>query len=493
MREVERVGSRGGNFSDLEDDDDILDSRPPLAMKPQIVSSFRKKTSSLNPETGTESAKSAFGSFVRLSSSPLRPEGGSGRENGGGGGKKLATKLRRHKSFFTPPSLSIFGGGGSSSSYNVSMDNNSGNQHGNQQQQQQSLTPAQKMAAAFRKGHNIRRAESFHVNRSSSSLDVGGSSEHLRRPTELRLLHGDDASELVYPRRNRGKSVDRLAMTRAAAALEDEVEEDRRRVEAHLQRQMSKSKSVEYLKAKLMMARAEGGVAGGGGNNDSRGGKKKPVASKRLPREERGWDDLGRRGGGDRMHSVSPSRPNKANGGGTASSSASSSLNSRSNNEEDENGYDWRQDTPFWRKQGRWARPTPKKKDGAAGPLLEEPWFDHHQPRQPQPHPSPRHHLHPTGMAGGSPYGPPPPLVPFAAFLRQQQQQQQQPVFNGSSVKHYPLNGGAGLILGPGANAAVGPASSPNRGAYFPMEPPPPSGKNIRRTLRKKPNFPAMR
>ncbi len=78
--------------------------------------------------------------------------------------------------------------------------------------------------------------------------------------------------------------------------------------------------------------------------------------------------------------------------------------------------YDWRQDTPFWKKQGRWSRPSAsktRKYPKNCQPPLENKAVPH-----------PQHHVDPF-------------WVPFL--------QQQQPIpFFGSYLKKHPINGGSG-------------------------------------------------
>ncbi|TRY74025.1 hypothetical protein TCAL_01540 [Tigriopus californicus] len=75
------------------------------------------------------------------------------------------------------------------------------------------------------------------------------------------------------------------------------------------------------------------------------------------------------------------------------------SPNGRSGGSDDgQQDYDWRQDTPFWNKKGRWARPSPTKK------AVEEAWVS----AQPSPTPPPLH-IHPQN-GGLGPIPAPPPL-----------------------------------------------------------------------------------
>ncbi len=169
---------------------------------------------------------------------------------------------------------------------------------------------------------------------------------------------------------------------------------------------LSKSKSMEFLKAKLLSRRPSSANKSGNGIRIS---SQSPTPSAlKSPTV----DEWAAAAAADRR-SDSP-----GSGGGRNWRRSSSS----------QDVYDWRQDTPFWNKQGRWARPAAAKKAAAASAAVvtEEPWVNHHHP---------------------------------LSF-----QQQQQP-----PVRHHPLNGGAPPARIPGSNwqfppsppiaAAAGPPS----------------------------------
>lgn len=113
----------------------------------------------------------------------------------------------------------------------------------------------------------------------------------------------------------------------------------------------------------------------------------------------------------------------------------------RSSSREDQHSkeeYDWRQDTPFWNKKGRWARPASSKK------AVEEPWFNLHQPKQPQAKP---------------------PTI-------------QQQIPNGPTIQHHPINGGHGIPGWPGQQYPPGMLLNRPKvgGGFFPSFPMPYGG-----------------
>jgi len=215
-----------------------------------------------------------------------------------------------------------------------------------------SMTPAQRMAAAFRKANGgIRRAESFsHGNgglggRGLGDFDFIGGREGRYRPAETDFRAG------------RGKSVERL---QGGSSLE---------------RKLSKAKSMEFLKAKWLKSK-----------RSAKAGPWEPTQSHRSTSpvsSSTPTSSVASSAGAQRLKSMENANANR--------------FDHRTRHFDEDDGdqddiYDWRQDTPFWNKRGRWARPAPASKVKAAA--TEDPWT----------------HLH----------GRPPP-----------------------SVKQYPVNGGA--------------------------------------------------
>ena len=263
----------------------------------------------------------------------------------------FANRVRRHKSFFAHSDYS-------------KQENNTG------------MSPAQRMANILKRGTNIRRAESFHHSRSLGDFDhiIGGDSPHKKGPfADLKLRKGHDED-----RRTRGKSVDRLL--------------------GHEPKSLSKSKSMEFLKAKLL--------------------SRKPSTAHKN------------------NSSPSPTPSGSSSSNGHHFRSADWDLRRRQDDEfdlrkpGDPHSYDWRQDTPFWNKTGRWARPTPTKK------LIEEPWVNHHLPMQ------------------------------------QQQPYSVHQVPKATKIQHHPLNGGAGRIPGwPGQQFPGGMLLNRKMGNFYPSFP----------------------
>lgn len=217
-----------------------------------------------------------------------------------------------------------------------------------------------------------------------------GNSDHLRAS---RNFTADDFGG----GHGRGKSVDRLGS-------DNGHQEEAPGKRSNLHRQLSKSKSMEYLKAKLLS-------------------RKSSNASSSSKRDRWVADDHG----GDassRMRSASP-----VYFGNVERNFPRGRADAQARQE-----YDWRQDTPFWNKQGRWARPAPKKATSTSTLLMEEPWVNHH-------------HHHAAAAAAAFP-------LPFAIT------QPPQPHLPAAGVKHHPLNGGNRV---PGAGWAPGLA---NRKAY---------------------------
>ena len=232
---------------------------------------------------------------------------------------------------------------------------------------------AQKITAAFsrpEKAGLIRRAESFQHSRS-----VGDFEPFMRKK-------GNNNSSI-----NNGSSV---ALTKFTRLKRDEP--------------MNKAKSMDFLKTKILSR----------SKSNLQPNSKKSMNMRNITRTE------------------SPS---------LSSSSSSNDLNPFQNyrkeftsgngiNKSDE--YDWRQDTPFWRKQGKWARPAPTKK------MVEEPWVHHHHHHQQHSnhhhhHQIPPHHVHP--LNGGARAWPPiaghklPPSTFYSSFHHPAAQPQPQPHF----------------------------------------------------------------
>ena len=206
---------------------------------------------------------------------------------------------------------------------------------------------------------------------------------------------------------------------------------------------LSKSKSMEFLKAKLLSRKPStklqqqqqqqttpsppmtqlwdlrGGSPGrtGGGVQTTFFSAQAGPANQSAAQWGFQMDKKGSSSNGENSnHSSSSSSSQNKNISMNSSSGSSSSSNQhnmrRSEAEQREKDeYDWRQDTPFWNKQGRWARPAPAKKPA------EEAWVNHQSPPMPTmapPMPQPpqqmtMHHQqphHPSNRIPGWPVGP---------------------------------------------------------------------------------------
>lgn len=313
----------------------------------------------------------------------------------------FVNRLKRHKSFFTPPTQNL--GQSELSVFKVNSP---------------SSTPAQKMAAAFRKASNIRKAESFYHSRSLGDFDLlinsDSSKQHGRNNrnniSHKSALYQDFENNFNNKRqdKSRGKSVERLLSGDSTAS-----------------KSLSKSKSMEFLKSKLLSRKPS--------SANSRRSRLSPSPTPsgsssgglppgtRIPRSVLDWDHhphLGVSGKLGFMQNASRWGFDMRSGDETKIGSSSETISKPTRkikkSAKDEEAYDWRQDTPFWNKQGRWARPSNNKK------VVEEPWINPH--------------------------------VNNACVVHQEK------IPTGQTIQHHPLNGGnvvpgwphppAGIIMG---------------------------------------------
>ena len=187
----------------------------PLNLSMHSRSSADEPAVLLSSNTNTLETVSAhsFGSFVRPADNVVvEPAPARAATNG----NVNSAAVRRHKSFFEAPKS----GSRASPSQGPSFTG---------------MSPAQKMAAAFRRGGNVRRAESFHHSRSLADFDVVGSNGS-GLDNGVRLTRHEIIAN--FEDRSRGKSVERDNGTYT--------------VSKPLNKSLSKSKSMEYLRAKLL-------------------------------------------------------------------------------------------------------------------------------------------------------------------------------------------------------------------------------------------------
>lgn len=256
---------------------------------------------------------------------------------------EFANRLRRHKSFFTPST-------------------------NNREGPKLWMGPQNPMAIANRKGLLPRRSESFHHSRSLGEFD----SNIMSGPRPYHPLEGSEGKKSM-----RGKSVDRFKDSIGSTTTKP----------------LSKSKSMEFLKAKLLSRKA---------STKRNSASPAPSSSSGAPSQllrSADWD-LRSSSPNNRSGFFSPNLgPKSVSQWGFGMQESRHSPNERNGGSDDgQQDYDWRQDTPFWNKKGRWARPSPTKK------VIEEAWVS----AQPSPTPPPVH-IHPQN-GGLGPIPAPPPL-----------------------------------------------------------------------------------
>lgn len=337
----------------------------------------------------------------------------------------FANRLRRHKSFFNAETSS------------------SGHMYQQQSGGQGSGGPK------HRRGSLMRRAESFHHSRSLGDFDQIINGSHHTGASNTNLNHGAQNQQMnsnaLEHLRSRGKSVERLlaSSTTGLDSQQSKQQHQQQQTQAHQSgnKPLSKSKSMEFLKAKLLSRKPSTKLQQ---SQPAQVPQTQEISAPSPPMMSH-WDlrsgSPGRTGGGVQttFFSSSPTANQSAaqwgfqmdkrisNGDssqGQAKSSSRSGMQGNSNNnnrrpesaaeQREREEYDWRQDTPFWNKQGRWARPAPAKKS------TEEPWVNHQSPpmpamaptlpqapqQMPMHHQQQQHHHLPTNRIPGWPVGP---------------------------------------------------------------------------------------
>lgn len=363
---------------------------------------------------------------------------------------EFAHRLKRHKSFFTPNETS---GGQKSNGRTTPNPSNS--------------RDAAVMAAAARRGA-LRRAESFHHSRSLGDFDQafrGGQQQppgqEMFNPQQYRqqkLITNEIMRKMIEGRNGNATPTNNQNTNSNGGGSSSKSSIG-----------LSKSKSMEFLKSKLLSRKpssasssnnkhsapspapssssssrrtpdwemrpntnnsgsCNSSIGGGGvkGNNKffSPNMQGKSAAQWGFPMDKR---DL-KNAPSPRPHPLPPSNMQQMH---------LQQMMERENG--GKNNYDWRQDTPFWNKKGRWARPSPTKP-------VEEAWIPV-QSNQPQPPPV---HIHPPngGMGMPMPPGGPPGMGGGGSQIRLPGW----PIGGGSSGGTRPslMGGGGPLKLGGG-------------------------------------------